>query len=650
MKMDEKVINNIRTLSLDMIAKANSGHPGICLGAAPILYTLYKNHLNININNPNWINRDRFILSAGHGSALLYSILYMSGFKITEEDLKSFRKCGSILTGHPELNTDIGIETTTGPLGEGITNAVGMAIGEKYLENKVSKSIFNYKVYCLVGDGDLMEGLSYEAMSLAGALKLNNLIVLYDSNDISLDGSTKGVFDDDIERRFTSCGWYVQKVSKVNDINSINTAIKNAKKEKDRPSLIEIKTIIGYDTLSAGTNKVHGKPISFEEINAIKKKYGIKTKPFYISRECKLYLKNCILSRVKKDYDEFMKKYKSLSEKDKRMISYFEKKLMKIDISKLNIDFSKFDNEELRSVNEKIMTVVADTVPNFISGSADLFSSTKTYLTGFENYNEKYGRNMYFGVREGLMAGAANGLALTGFLPATSTFLTFSDYMKPGIRLSSLMNLPVVYIFTHDSITIGEDGPTHQPIEQLTSLRSIPNLTVYRPCDAKEVAGAWESILNKKIPSALVISKDKLPVLKNSSIKSVSKGAYILKKEESKLKAIIISSGSDVHTAMSLAEKLEKNKYGIRVVSMPSVNLFIKSKNEYKDKILSNNVKIFTLEASNDYIMASFASKKEYILNINSFGYSGNKDDVLKKMKFNEEKLCKKIEKYLKDK
>ena len=646
--MDEKVINNIKTLSLDMIANANSGHPGICLGAAPILYLLYKNHLKINVDNPTWINRDRFVLSAGHGSALLYSTLYMSGYKITEEDLKSFRKCNSILTGHPELNTQIGIETTTGPLGEGITNAVGMAIAEKYLEKNISKDIFSYKVYCLVGDGDLMEGLSYEAMSLAGSLKLNNLIVLYDSNDISLDGPTKNVFEDDIEKRFSASGWYVQKVTKVNDLKSINEAINNAKKEKNRPSLIEVKTIIGFDTENAGTNKVHGKPISIDEINNLKTKYGLKPKPFYVSREYKLYLKNHIQTRVKRSYDTWLKIYESLSDKDKKIINIFEGNFPIVDLRKMNIGFSQFNNKELRSVNEEIMTKLSETVPNLISGSADLFSSTKTYLTKSNDFNENFGRNIYYGVREGLMAGASNGLALSGFLPVASTFLTFSDYMKPGIRLSCLMNLPVTYVFTHDSVTIGEDGPTHQPIEQLTSLRSIPNLTVYRPCDAKELAGAWESIINKKIPACLIVSKDKLPLLKNSNLKLVAKGAYIIKKEENNLKVVLISSGADVHTAINLSKKLEKNKYGTRVISMPSVNLFIKQKNEYKEQIIPKNVKVFTIEASNDYIISSFASKQEYSLNLSGFGYSGSKDDVLKKLKFNEDKLYKKIEKNLK--
>lgn len=645
--MDEKVINNIKTLSLDMIENANSGHPGICLGAAPILYTLYKNHLNVNINDTNWINRDRFILSAGHGSALLYSILYMSGFKINEQDLASFRKCNSILTGHPELNKNIGIETTTGPLGEGITNAIGMAIGEKYLENNISKKLFNYKIYCLVGDGDLMEGISYEAMSLAGSLKLNNLIVLYDSNDISLDGSTKSVFDEDVIQRFSASGWFVQKVNKINDILAINKAIELAKKEKNRPSFIQIKTVIGFDTINAGSNKVHGKPIVKEEINKLKEKYNLKLKQFYVSRENKLYLKNSIYSRVKPIYDNWQKNYKNISEKEKKIIKVFEENNFKLDINKLNIDFLSYNEMELRNVNELIMTKISEVLPNMISSSADLFSSCKTYLQNQGNFNLNLGRNIYYGVREGLMAGASNGLALSNFLPVTSTFLTFSDYMKPGIRLSALMNLPVTYVFTHDSITIGEDGPTHEPIEQLASLRSIPNLTVYRPCDAKELYGAWENIINKKSPSCLIVSKDKLPVLENSNIKSVSKGGYIIKKEENKLKIVLVSSGSDIHTALLLASKLEKNNYGTRVVSMTSINLFIKEKNDYIESIIPKNTKVFTLEASNDYMFSSLATKKEYVLNINNFGYSASRIDVLKKMKFDEDKLYKKILKNL---
>lgn len=653
MDIDKKIINGIRALSIDMINEAKSGHPGICLGAAPTIYTLFNYHLNFNPEDGEWINRDRFILSAGHGSALLYSTLFFAGYPIKSEELKTFRQIGSRLTGHPELNKKIGIEVTTGPLGEGFATSIGIAIAEEYLKNQIDNKLFNHFTYVLVGDGDLMEGISYEAMSLAGSLKLGNLIVLYDSNDVSLDGPTYGVFNEDVLKRFESCGWHTQEVSNGEDYKSINAAISKAKEITDKPSIIKIKTILGIGTNIAGTNEAHGKPLSEENIELVKTKMGVKNVPFYISKEAVETFRNNIENRCIPVYNKWVTLYNEFMSKDsvnKKIVQYLESGKFKINLKTIKVKFEEGQKEELRITNGKLLNLISNLTPLIVGGSADVSSSTKAYITQGKDFkiNAYNGRNIHFGVRENLMSSVLNGLALCGLRPFGSTFLAFSDYMKPGIRLSAMMNLPVTYIFTHDSVRIGEDGPTHQPIEQLGNLRSIPNFKVFRPSDVKELVGSWDYIINNPQPSALIITKEKLPEIQTSDISNVEKGGYIIRQEKGRLSGVIVSTGEDVHTAIEISELLNRKGLNIRVVSMPCVELFNNQPKEYKEELLPIGAKVIALESSNDRIWNELVYNKKYLLTINTFGISGKKNQVLKEMEFDVDTLAQKVEKLLK--
>ena len=653
MDIDKKIINGIRSLSIDMIDEAKSGHPGICLGAAPTIYTLFRYHLKFNPEDGNWLNRDRFILSAGHGSALLYSTLFFAGYPISLDELKTFRQVGSKLTGHPELNTKIGIETTTGPLGEGFATSVGIAIAEEYLRNTIGKDVYDYYTYVLVGDGDLMEGISYEAMSLAGSLKLGKLIVLYDANSISLDGPTLGVFNEDVLKRFEACGWHTQEVSDGENFTMINEAITKAKEVADRPSIIKIKTILGIGTSKAGTSEAHGKPLSDADIELVKNKMGVNLVPFYVSKEAATTFRDEIEKRCIPLYNEWVSRYNAFMSNDsvnKKMLGYIETGEFRINLKTIKVNFEEGQTEELRITNGKLLNLVGNLTPLIIGGSADVASSTKTYLTYGNDFkiNDNKGRNIHFGVRENVMSSVLNGLALCGLRPFGSTFLSFSDYMKPGIRLSAMMKLPVTYIFTHDSVGIGEDGPTHQPIEQLGMLRSIPNLKVFRPADVKELVGSWDYIINSRVPACIVVTKEKLPEIKSSDITFTEKGAYVIKKEVGRLSGVLISTGEDVHTAIEISDELSKKNINLRVVSMPSVEVFNEQPKEYREELMPIGSKIIVLEASNDRTWNEFVYNSKYIININKFGVSGKKADVLKYLGFDKETLLMKIENLLK--
>ena len=653
MDIDKKIINGIRSLSIDMIDEAKSGHPGICLGAAPTIYTLFRYHLKFNPEDGNWLNRDRFILSAGHGSALLYSTLFFAGYPISLDELKTFRQVGSKLTGHPELNTKIGIETTTGPLGEGFATSIGIAIAEEYLRNTIGKDVYDYYTYVLVGDGDLMEGISYEAMSLAGSLKLGKLIVLYDANSISLDGPTLGVFNEDVLKRFEACGWHAQEVSDGENFTMINEAITKAKEVADRPSIIKIKTILGIGTSKAGTSEAHGKPLSDADIELVKNKMAVNLVPFYVSKEAATTFRDEIEKRCIPLYNEWVSRYNAFMSNDsvnKKMLGYIETGEFRINLKTIKVNFEEGQTEELRITNGKLLNLVGNLTPLIIGGSADVASSTKTYLTYGNDFkiNDNKGRNIHFGVRENVMSSVLNGLALCGLRPFGSTFLSFSDYMKPGIRLSAMMNIPVTYIFTHDSVGIGEDGPTHQPIEQLGMLRSIPNLKVFRPADVKELVGSWDYIINNRVPACIVVTKEKLPEIKSSDITFTEKGAYIIKKEVGRLSGVLISTGEDVHTAIEISDELSKKNINLRVVSMPSVEVFNEQPKEYREELMPIGSKIIVLEASNDKTWNEFVYNSKYILNINKFGVSGKKADVLKYLGFDKETLLMKIENLLK--
>lgn len=651
--MDTKIINGIRSLALDMINEAGNGHPGICLDAAPAIYTLFANHLNFNKEDGTWINRDRFILSAGHASALLYSILFYSGYGIEIDDLKKYRRKGGKLPGHPELNKKLGIEATTGPLGEGFATAVGIAMAEDYLRNLIGKDIINHYTYVLVSDGDLMEGISYEAASLAGALKLNKLIVLYDSNNVTLDGKTAGIFEEDVMKRFEAMGWHTETVLNGEDYESIDKAITRAKTIVDKPSIIEIKTIIGIGTSLAGSCAVHGGPLSENDLILVKEKMNITKVPFHVSKEAITTYREKIDTRTSSVYNEWVSKFNTLFEvnqEKKKILTELEDGNIKLNLKNLQIHFELNMKEDMRVTNSNLMNVISKLMPLYIGGSADVVRSTRTYLTEGKDFkmNSNIGKNIHFGVRERAMGAILNGLALSGLRPFGSTFLAFSDYMKPSIRLTCLMNLPVTYIFTHDSIKIGSDGPTHQPIEQLASLRTIPNMTVFRPADVNELVGCWDYVINKKIPSTLIIPKEEKGMLEGSSIEGASKGAYIIKREMGRLAGIIIATGSEVETAVQISEELYMKGMMVRVISMPSIEIFNKESAEYKESLLPIGAKIVVLEASNDPTWNEFVYNKKYLLNLCDFGISGTKKEILEVYGYDFDSLLEKTEKLLK--
>ena len=646
---DKKIIDNIRCLGIDMISNAKSGHPGIVLGAAPILYTLFLRHLKIYPTRNKWINRDRFVLSAGHGSALLYSMLYFSGFNVSIEDLKKFRKAKSKTPGHPEYGVTDGVEVTTGPLGQGFANAVGMAISEKHFSSLFN--IYDHHTYVLVSDGDLMEGISYEVASLAGHLNLNKLIVLYDSNNISLDGSTNLSFSENVLKRFEALGWHIEVVHNGEDIDEIDKAIYKAKINEEKPTIIEIKTTIGKGSINQGTNLVHGSPLKEEDVYQLKESLGIRNVPFAVSKDALDAFQNDLFERIELEYrswDTMYNEFKNTDINAKVFESIFEKKRT-YNIIDMFPNIKDYNNLSLRELNSKVMNVASDYILNIMGGSADLNTSTKAYLNKygtFSNLNPS-GKNIYFGVREHAMAGIMNGMALSNLIPFGSTFLVFSDYMRPSIRLASLMNLFCIYIFTHDSINIGEDGPTHQPIEQLSSLRSVPNFRVYRPCDIKEVIGCWDTLLKDKKPCALVLSRNEVNTLDNTNAYYVKNGAYIVKKEKAKMDAIIIATGSEVEIAIKVSENLFEKGKNIRVVSMPCMELFEEQEDAYKEEILPNRIKKFVIEFGSSQSWYKYVKSKDYMITIDEFGLSGSKEDIYNIKKMDIKSITDKIERIL---
>lgn len=652
--MDNKTISNIKSLGIDMIDQAGSGHPGIVLGAAPLIYTVYARHMNINTVDPTWICRDRFVLSAGHGSAMLYATLYLAGFNISLDDLKNFRRVGYKTPGHPEFGHTPGVDMTTGPLGQGIASAVGMAIGEKILENKFKlsdgKPLINYNVYALVGDGDLMEGVSYEACSLAGTLNLDNLIVLYDSNNISLDGDISNTFTENVIDRFNAMGWHTEKVLNGTNVEDIDKAI-NRSKKSGKPSLIEVKTIIGNGSVNAGKNIVHGKCLSKEDIRSVKRGLDIKDEPFYVDVNNMNKFRNQIVERSARKYELWARNYREFMNNSKEDVievfnSFFNPK--KIDIINTDFNLDKGIKEATRVTNGKIMTTISKNIHNFIGGSADLSSSTNTYLKDMQDIkdNHYFGKNIWFGVREHSMGSILNGLALSGFKPFGSTFLTFSDYMKPAIRLSALMNLPVNYIFTHDSINIGPDGPTHQPIEQLAMLRSTPNLMVFRPADANELIGCWDVMLNSSGPNALVLSRQDVRTLPSTVPEYVKYGAYPVRKERKQLHGIIIATGTEVFTSLLIAEQLY-NEIGLdlRVISMPCQELFLMQQERFKNSLIPGGIKTIVVEAGSSFGWYRFVINEKYLMTIDKFGISGTKGEVENYCNFTFEQIKERIRK-----
>ena len=636
-KLDEKkMINEIRLLALDMIDNAGSGHPGIALSAAPMMYSLFANHLNYDLEKPDWPNRDRFVLSAGHASSLLYAILYATTEDFTMDELKNFRHINSTTPGHPELNINKRIEATTGSLGQGFATAIGMAMGEKYLEAKYNTKkvdLFNYKVYCLCSDGDLMEGVSYEAASLAGEYELNNLIVLYDANKMTLDGALDKDYNEKIANVYASLGWDVLVVKNGDKVSEIDKAIESAKRSK-LPVLIIANTILGKHSTYENTNKIHGK-LDKEDLRAIREKLkgGL---PFTIDENNLNALRKEVKTRNQLAYSDWYKEYetciKGMNEKSiDNLNDLINNEDIVLNLEKV-IDKEKlFLDKPMCDINFQVMNVISAFVDKFIGGSADLANSTKTYLKNGGDFSadDYKGKNIEFGVRENAMGAIMNGLALTNFRVFGSTFLTFADNMKPSIRNSAIMGLPVTYIFTHDSIRIGQDGRTHQPIEQLGMLRSIPNLDVYRPCDYKELIGSWQLILRNKRPAALIVAKNPTESYKFTSIEETELGGYVISEVKTRLDVILIASGTEVTLAMKVKHELLKNFIEARVVSMPNVNAFFKQSAEYQNQVLPKGYKRMVIEFSNDPTLYRLVKNENDIININKFGKSGTEEELL---------------------
>ncbi len=659
-EMDYKVINNIKALGIDMIHEANSGHPGIVLGAAPIIYMLYAKHLVFDTINDKWVNRDRFVMSGGHGSALLYATLLMSGFSIKLNDLKNFRKLGSITPGHPEYNLTPGVDMSTGPLGQGFASAVGMAIAEKFLNNRYlynkskKRSLIDHYTYVLCGDGDLMEGVSYEAASIAGNLDLNKLIVLYDSNKITLDTDTTNTFKENVLKRFEAMNWNTIEVDSDN-LRALDEAISKAK-ESTKPTLIKVNTIIGKDSLLEGTSSVHGKPLTDEDIAQLKQKLDIRDVAFTVTQDAYSYMQEQIKVRNVPIIERWKKESeKVLKASDEVYQMEFDKLVdndLSLDSNNLSLSIEELKDEPLRDTSSKILNDFVNENILMMGGSADLASSTKTYLKNMEDFTSENlkGRNIRFGVREHAMGAIANGITLSGIRFFCSTFLSFSDYLKPAIRMSALMNLPVIYIFTHDNITVGEDGPTHEPVEQLVGLRSIPNLEVYRPSDVNELLGVYKIVLAKREgPSVIVVSKEMSKILDCTKANEVKRGGYIVKDVIDKpINGIIISCGNELGTVLNVSKALETKGIYTRVVSVPCISRFIKQRKDYYDNILLPSVKKFVVEYSSSYSWTNFVDDPKCLICFDQFGESGNKLDILRKYKLDEESITKRIEDLLK--
>lgn len=647
--VEQLAIQTIRTLSIDAINSANSGHPGLPMGAAPMAYTLWAQFLQHNPSHSKWFNRDRFVLSAGHGSALLYSLLHLTGYQVSLDDLKQFRKLNSRTPGHPEYGHTDGVDATTGPLGQGIAMAVGMAMAEAHLAARFNKDdypVVDHYTYALVGDGCLMEGISYEAMSMAGHMKLGKLIVLYDSNDISLDGELSLSFGEHIQKRAESANWHYVRVEDGNDIEQIAAAIAAAKQHDAQPTLIEVRTIIGYGSKAQGTNKVHGNPLGKEEAKATKEVYGWHyEEEFTVPDEVRTHFEQ-LKSRGQAQEDEWNRlvasyraQYPAQGEELERVISG-EVSLSADQL--LTFDSSKAISTRVAS-GEAINHYVK-LVPSIFGGSADLSHSTMTDIKGEQTFAiESYaGRNVYFGVREHAMGAAGNGMALHGGVkPFVSTFFVFSDYLRPSIRLAALQKLPLVYVFTHDSIAVGEDGPTHEPVEHLAALRTIPGLTVIRPSDANETASAWAWALQQQEgPVALILSRQNLPVFEETrgNIDQVAQGGYVLAQTNSEPDVLLIATGSEVSLAMAAKAELEKEQIAVRVVAMPSRELFDRQPAAYRESVLPPAVtRRITLEAGIALGWERYAGPGGKVLSIDTFGASGAGPQVMEYFGFSTE-------------
>lgn len=663
-ELEKLSIDTIRLLSADAVQKANSGHPGMPMGAAAMAFSLWTKFLKFDPSHPDWPARDRFILSAGHGSMLLYSMLYLTGYDITLDDIKNFRQMDSKTAGHPEYGHAHGIETTTGPLGQGFANGVGLAIGQKYLAaryNKPGFEIFNYYIYAICSDGDLMEGVSSEAASYAGHLKLGNIIYLYDDNHISIEGKTEITFTEDTAKRFEAFGWHVQTVENGNDIDKIADAIKNAQDEKEKPSIIKIRTHIAFGSPNkVDTAAAHGSPLGEDELKKTKEHLGWDPdKSFFVPDKVLNYFTE-ISNKGRIIYDEWSSLYLNYKEKYPELSQEFENfsgnKFPEGWEKSLPLFDAKDKDLATRQASGKTLNALAKVFPNLIGGSADLQPSTDTFLNGYGDFQpgNYSGRNFHFGVREHSMGSELNGMALTKpIIPYGATFLIFSEYMRPPIRLAAIMKIRPVFVFTHDSIALGEDGTTHQPIEQLISLRAIPNLIVIRPADANETAQSWRvAIEHTTGPVALILTRQKVPIIdqnKFSSAYNLEKGAYILNDCDGKPDLLLIATGSEVQLALKAQEQLKSDKIKSRVISMPSWELFEMQSKEYKEKIFPKEIrKRISIEAGSVIGWEKYTTEDGIAIGIDEYGKSAPGDELLKAYGFSVDNIIEKAKLILK--
>ncbi len=656
-KLENLVINCIRTLSMDAVQKANSGHPGTAMALAPVTFKIWDKFITHNPSNPDWPNRDRFILSAGHASMLLYSVLLVNGYEITLDDIKKFRQLHSKCAGHPEYGMLKGIESTTGPLGQGASTTVGMAIAEKWLESRFNKpgfDIVDYRIYSILSDGDMMEGITSEAASLAGHLGLGNMVWIYDDNKITIEGTTDLAYSDNVGMRFKSYNWDVQIVEDANDLPGLEKAVLNAKNENNKPSLIIVRSHIAFGSPNMqDTSESHGAPLGEEEIRLTKEVYGWPDKDFYVPDEVSEYSKERVGIGLKSEqnwniiFDEYSGKYPELA-KEFELIQKGELP------AGWDSDLPVFPADEkgvpTRKANNKIMNAIGSKVGWLLGGAADVGSSTNTYLSDTSSFSidNTEGRNFHFGVREHAMAATVNGMALSNLRPYCSTYFIFSDYLKPSLRLSALMELPVTYIFTHDSIGLGEDGPTHQPIEQLATLRATPNVDVIRPADANELSELWKHVMaSTKSPSVLVLTRQNIPVIDRDKYLSADgslKGGYIIADSDGEPEIILISTGSEVSICLEVFEKLKEEGINPRVVSLPCFSLFEKQSREYRDTVLPPSVKKrLSVEAGSTFGWERYVGNNGHgkAYGIDRFGESAPCKDVMNEFGFNAENIYK---------
>ncbi len=658
--LEDLCINTIRTLSMDAVQKANSGHPGTAMALAPLAYLLWTRYMRYNPRNPRWLNRDRFVLSAGHACILQYSMLHLTGYDLSLDDLKNFRQWGSRTPGHPEYGHTPGIETTTGPLGQGFANGVGMAIAQRFQASRYNRpghDIIDHYIYAIVSDGDVMEGVASEAASIAGFLKLGKLIYFYDDNHITIEGNTSLAFTEDVGKRFEAYGWHVQHVADVNDLNALGRAIEAAQAVNDQPSLIIVRSHIGYGSPhKQDSREAHGEPLGAEEVKLTKQNLGWPTEePFYEPEEAVAYFRQAI-ERGARQEQEWQQRYNAYAAAYPELAAQWQDELKGKLPSGWDSDIPTFaagTSLATRAASGQVLNAIASKLPNLIGGSADLAPSTSTYMKGLGDFGpESNGRNMHFGIREHGMGSILNGMALYGgVIPFGATFLIFSDYMRPPIRLAALMGIKTLYVYTHDSIGLGEDGPTHQPVEQLAALRAIPGLTVIRPGDANETAEAWRVAIQRKGPVALALTRQALPTLDRTQMASASnlaKGAYVLSDSAQKPQLILIATGSELSLAVDAANKLRQEGIAVRVVSMPSWELFEEQGAEYKESVLPADVRArLAIEAASPMGWERYIGPNGDTVTLNHFGASAPGKIVFQQFGFTVDNIVEKAKRLI---